>query len=421
MKDYSKEELMKMLDDNKQKYEEIKARGMKLDLSRGKPSPDVLDLSNGLLSALSTYKTENGTDVRNYGVLDGIPEAKKMFSDLLNIPEDKIIVGGNSSLNHMANAISFIYLFGTQGETPWGKLDKVKILCPCPGYDRHFALTADFGAEMIIVPMTENGPDMDMVEELVANDPAVKGIWCVPLYSNPEGVCYSDETVQRLASMNTAAPDFRIFWDNAYCIHHIFDEHHSADVIKLAEDAGNPNRPMCFFSTSKITFPGGGIAIIASSDDNIKEFISHMKLQTIGYNKINQLKHVEHFEGSAQKIKDHMKEVAKLIRPKFDVVLETLDREFSENGFVEWVKPLGGYFVSINVAEGCAKKVVAMAKEAGATLSTAGSTYPHGIDPKDSNIRIAPTYPDLEELKATMELLVVCVNIVTAEKLLQSM
>jgi aspartate/methionine/tyrosine aminotransferase len=417
-KDLTKPELELLLEDNLNEYEKLKALGLKLDLSRGKPSPDVLDLSNELLGALDTYKAEDGTDIRNYGVPTGLPEIKRLFSDLLNIPVERLVIGGNSSLNHMYNVFTILYLFGPIGFEPWTMADKVKILCPSPGYDRHFTLTDDFGAEMITVPMTEDGPDMDIVEKLVAEDAEIKGIWCVPLYSNPEGVVYSDETVKRLASMKTAAPDFRIFWDNAYGVHHIFKEHKIADIFKLAEAAGNPERAYYFFSTSKMSFPGGGIGMVAAGPESVKQLEAHIGKQTIGYDKIAQLKAVKFFK-NPENIRAHMAKIADLLRPKFELVLKSLEDEFAGTGLVRWVEPKGGYFVSINVPDGTAKAVVALAKEAGEVLTGAGATYPHKNDPADSNLRIAPTYPSIDELEKTMKLLAVSIKIVALKQLLK--
>ncbi|MDR1954083.1 MAG: aminotransferase class I/II-fold pyridoxal phosphate-dependent enzyme [Clostridiales Family XIII bacterium] len=416
-KGLSREQLSALLDENKKTYDEIKSKGLRLDLSRGKPSPDVLDLSNGLLGALDSYYAEDGTDVRNYGVPTGLPECKRLFSELLGISPDSMIVGGNSSLSHMYNVFSTLYLFGPPGHEPWGRREKVKILCPCPGYDRHFGVSGDFGAEMIAVPMTENGPDMDAVEALVASDESVKGIWCVPLYSNPEGVVYSDDTVKRLASMRTAAPDFRIFWDNAYGVHHVFDEHKIADIMKLSAAAGNAERVYYFFSTSKVTFPGGGIGLFASGPENIKQMTAHITTKTIGYDKIIQLRTVKFF-GDANGVRTHMRKIGDVLRPKFELTLSALERDFAGTGLVRCTPPKGGYFVSIDTLNGCAKRVVRLAEEAGTALTEAGATYPYKKDPNDSNIRIAPTYPSLEELRQTMELLSLCIKIASAEKLL---
>jgi DNA-binding transcriptional MocR family regulator len=397
-------------------FEEYKARGLKLDLSRGKPSGDVLDLSNGMLDGLDTYLSEDGTDIRNYGVLAGLPECKRMFSDLLGVPAEQMILGGNSSLSHMYTVFGLLWNFGIGGSTPWVREANVKILCPVPGYDRHFALTEDFGAEMIPVPMTADGPDMNVVEKLAAEDASVKGIWCVPLYSNPEGVVYSEETVRRLARMKTADPHFRIFEDNAYGVHHIFEEHRVTNILTCAREAGNPDRVFYYFSTSKITFPGGGISLVTSSPANVKEVLAHIGKQTIGYDKITQMRTVKLFGGSADAIRAHMKNIAALLRPRFELVLKYLDSEFAENGIVRYRAPMGGYFVSIDVPDGCASRVVALAKEAGVVLTGAGATWPYGKDPRDSNIRIAPTYPTLGELDTTMRILCLCIRIAAAEK-----
>ena len=418
-RDLTKEQLTLIREDAAKKYEEMKSKGLKLDLSRGKPGPDVLDLSNGLLGELDDYIAEGGTDVRNYGVVDGLPECKRLFSDLLGIPADRMIVGGNSSLTHMYNAFAFCYLFGAaELAQPWGKAEKVKIICPCPGYDRHFSLTEDFGAEMVTVPINENGLDMDAVEEIAASDASVKGVWVMPLYSNPVGCVISDENARRLASMKTAADDFRIFWDNAYGIHHLWEEHETPDILSLCEEAGDPDRAFYFFSTSKINFPGGGLSLIASGPENIIRMKSHLSLMTIGLDKITQLKTVKFFGGSAEKVREHMRKIATLLRPRFELVLNVLERDFTENGVLTWTPPKGGYFVSVDTMPGCAKAVVALAKEAGVTLTGAGATWPYKKDPKDSNIRIAPTYPSLQELEQLMEILSLCIKLVSIDKLL---
>ena len=416
--EYSAEELKSLLDKLMAEYEKCKALNLKLDMSRGKPSPIQLNINNDLLGEIDSYITENGADTRNYGLLDGIPEMKRLFSELLDIEQDKIIIGGNSSLNLMYDNFMRLYVFGTQGNTPWGRLDNYKFLCPCPGYDRHFAVSEEFGAEMINVPMTENGPDMDVVEKLVAEDPTIKGIWCVPLHSNPLGVCYSDETVERLASMKTAAPDFRIFWDNAYGVHHIYEDVELADIFKAAEKYGNEDRIYYFFSTSKITFPGAGVSMVASSKANIAEIKKHMTIQTIGHDKINQIRHVQYFK-TAENLKAHMKKHAASLRPKFDIVLNTLDRELKDTGLATWNPVKGGYFVAVDTYPGCAKATVAMAKEAGVVMTGAGATYPYKKDPEDKNIRIAPSYPSEEELQQAMNLFCLCVKITGIKKLLE--
>ena len=415
----SKEELCALRKELVSKYEEQVGKGLKLDLSRGKPGPDALDLSNDLLDKLDTYYSEDGTDVRNYGVPDGLSECKRLFSELLGIPADRMIVGGNSSLTHIYNTFAFLYLFGAgEGSSPWGKEDKVKIICPCPGYDRHFAVSGDFGAEMIPVPMLDDGPDMDAVCTLAASDPAVKGIWIVPVYSNPTGGVISADKAKRLAAMDTAASDFRIFWDNAYGVHHLWEEHISPDILSLCKQHGNPDRAFYYFSTSKINFPGGGVGLIASSENTIIRMKEHLTLQTIGLDKIIQLKTVKFFDGKAENIHAHMRKVAELLRPRFELVLDVLTREFSGTGILDWTPPKGGYFVLIDTLPGCAKSVIAMAKEAGVTLTGAGATWPYKKDPMDSNIRIAPTYPALSEVEQTMEVLSLCIKLVSIDRLL---
>lgn len=399
------------------KYADYVGQKLKLDMSRGKPASTQLDLNNDILSTLETYITEDGTDARNYGVLDGLSEAKKLFFELLNIAPANMIIGGNSSLNLMYDAMTRLFLFGTEGERPWCQLDQVKFLCPSPGYDRHFAICEDLGIEMITVPMHEDGPDMDYIESLVKEDASIKGIWCVPLYSNPQGICYSDEVVERLASMKTAAKDFRIFWDNAYGVHHIYDEVKLKDIFEAARAAGNENRVYYFFSTSKITFPGAGVALIASSLSNIAEIKKHMSIQTIGHDKLNQLRTVNYFK-NAEGIRTHMKKLGNELRPKFEIVLNTLEKELAGTGLLSWTKPQGGYFVAVDTLPGCAKETVRLAKEAGVVLTGAGATFPYQNDPQDRNIRIAPTYPTVEELQKAMELFCVCVKLAGVNRLL---
>jgi len=415
----SKQELEALKEEVDKEYQAWKDKNLSLDMSRGKPAPAQLDKTNGLLKEMTDYHTEAGLDVRNYGVLDGIPEMKKIFSDLLDIPAQNIIVGGNSSLNLMFDAMMRLFVFGTMGETPWGRLDKVKFLCPSPGYDRHFMVTQKLGVELISVDMTSEGPDMDQVEKLVAEDDAIKGIWCVPKYSNPQGICYSDETVDRLASMKTAAKDFKIFWDNAYGVHWVFEDVKVKNILDACKEAGNPERAYYFFSTSKISFPGAGVSIIAASDKNIAEIKNIMTAQTIGADKINQLRHVQFFK-DAQGLRDHMKVMAECLKPKFETVLNTLEKELKGSGLISWENPKGGYFISVDVLPGCAKEVVRLAKEAGVVLTGAGATYPYKKDPKDSNLRIAPTYPTVEELQQAIDLFCVCVKKAGIEKLLEA-
>ncbi|MBS6821769.1 MAG: aminotransferase class I/II-fold pyridoxal phosphate-dependent enzyme [Roseburia sp.] len=420
----SKEQLLALKSELEASYEEKKALNLQLDMSRGKPSPSQLDVSLGLMDALnsnSVLKSEDGTDCRNYGVLDGIPEAKKLMADMMGTTADHIIIFGNASLTIMYDSISRSYTHGVLGSTPWCKLDKVKFLCPVPGYDRHFAITERFGIEMINVPMTQNGPDMDMVEELVANDDSIKGIWCVPKYSNPQGYCYSDETVRRFANLKPAAKDFRIYWDNAYVIHHLYEDNQVEipDIISECEKAGNPNLVYEFASTSKVSFPGSGIAAMAASAENLADVKKQMTIQTIGYDKLNQLRHVAYFK-NIDGLKAHMKKHADAMRPKFEAVLKVLDEELTGAEIGSWVKPLGGYFISFDAMEGCAKKIVAKCKEAGVTLTNAGATFPYGKDPKDSNIRIAPSFPTPEEMAVATDLFVLCVKLVSVEKLLEN-
>ena len=414
----SKEELEQAKEAADRDYEELKARNLSLDMSRGKPAPSQIDHANGMLKEMTDYHTKAGMDVRNYGVLDGIPEMKELFSELLDIPAGQLIVGGNASLNLMFDAVMRLFVFGTMGEKPWGRLDKVKFLCPSPGYDRHFTICETLGIEMIPVPMTKEGPDMDMVEELVGSDTSIKGIWCVPKYSNPQGICYSDETVDRLASMKTAAKDFKIFWDNAYGVHPVFEDVKVKNIIDACEEAGTKNRPYYFFSTSKITFPGAGVSLIASSEENINEIKKIMGAQTIGYDKVNQLRHVQFFQ-NAEGLRAHMQVLAECMRPKFETVLKYLNKELAGTGLAVWEEPKGGYFVSVDVYPGCAEEVVRLAKEAGVVLTGAGATYPYRKDPKDSNLRIAPTYPTVEELEQAMELFCVCVKKAALHKLVR--
>lgn len=422
-KDLSKEELLTLQKQLNKEYEEAKAKGLKLDMSRGKPATSQLDMEMDFMNVLnadSILKTEAGVDCRNYGIMDGIPEARKLIGDVLGVSADNVIVFGNASLNIMYDTVARSEIFGVMGETPWCKLDKVKFLCPVPGYDRHFAITEQFGIEMINVPMTEDGPDMDMVEELVNTDPAVKGIWCVPKYSNPQGYTYSDETVKRFAALKPAAKDFRIYWDNAYAIHDLYEEKKDTllDIISECEKAGNPDMVYEFCSTSKVTFPGSGIAALAASKANLDFIKKFMTIQTIGYDKVNQLRHVRYFK-DAEGMKAHMMKHAAIMRPKFEAVFHVLESELNGLGIGSWTEPKGGYFISFDALEGCAKKIVEKCKEAGVVLTGAGATYPYKKDPKDSNIRLAPSFPTPEELAMATDLFVLCVKIVSVEKLLK--
>ena len=420
-REMSKEELQAQEVEVNKKYQEFKDLHLSLNMARGKPAPDQIDHANGMLETMTDYHAKDGLDVRNYGVLDGLPEMKEIFSDLLDIPAKNIIVGGNASLNLMFDQMMRLVVFGTAGEKPWGQLEKVKFLCPAPGYDRHFSVTETLGFELITVDMTSEGPDMDQVEKLVAEDESIKGIWCVPKYSNPQGICYSDETVDRLASMKTAAKDFRIFWDNAYGIHHLYEDKQDylIEILMECKKEGHPNMVYKFGSTSKISFPGSGIAAIAASDENLAEIRKMMSVQTIGHDKLNQLRHARFF-GDIHGMVQHMKKHADILRPKFDTVLSVLESELGGLEVGSWMAPRGGYFISFDALDGCAKAIVAKAKEAGLIMTGAGATFPYGKDPKDSNIRIAPSYPTVEELKVATKIFVLSVKLVSIDKLLQS-
>lgn len=420
-KDYSVEKLEELRKELTAEYEAYKAKGLHLDMSRGKPAPEQLDLTIDMLTHCldGDYKSENGIDCRNYGVLDGIPEAKELMMSMLGVSENEIIVGGNSSLQLMYDTIARAMLLGVLGgDKPWSKNEKVKFLCPAPGYDRHFAICESIGIEMITVPYKADGPDMDMVEKLVSEDEEIKGIWCVPMYSNPTGITYSDEVVKRFANLSPKAKDFRIFWDNAYCIHHLTDTPDKLlNVLEEAKKNGKEDMIFMFTSTSKISFPGGGIACIGASAANINFIKSQMTYQTIGYDKLNQLRHAKFFK-NADGLKAHMLKHRAIIGPKFDVVLNMLDKEIKPLGIADWHKPNGGYFVSFNGLEGTAKRIVSLCKEAGVVLTDAGATYPYKNDPKDNNIRIAPTFPTVSELTTAMEIFCVSVKLASVEKLL---
>lgn len=421
-KSLSKEELLTLQEELTKAYEDAKGKGLKLDMSRGKPSVSQLNTGMELLDIIqssSDMKTEEGLDCRNYGAMDGIPEAKRLMAEIMEVSPENVIVCGNSSLNLMYDTVSRSVTHGVCGSTPWCKLDKVKFLCPVPGYDRHFAVTEHFGIEMINIPMTPQGPDMDLVERYVNEDAAVKGIWCVPKYSNPQGISYSDETVKRFAALKPAAEDFRIYWDNAYAIHHLYEEEQDTilDILGECEKAGNPDMVYEFASTSKVSFAGSGIAAVASSQKNLEDIRKSMTIQTIGFDKVNQLRHARYYK-NMDGLKAQMKKHADIMRPKFEAVIEVLERELGGLEIGSWIKPKGGYFISFDAMEGCAKEIVAKCREAGVVLTGAGATYPYGRDPKDSNIRIAPSFPTPEDMAAAADLFVLCVKLVSVNKLL---
>lgn len=424
-KSLSREELESLQQELLKAYEDAKAKGLNLDMSRGKPSISQLDMVMDILDVLnsgSEVKSENGMDCRNYGLFDGIPEVKRLMAQSVGVKEEHVIVCGNSSLNLMYDAVSRSVTHGVCGGTPWCKLDKVKFLCPVPGYDRHFAVTEHFGIEMINIPMTIQGPDMDLVEKYVNEDASVKGIWCVPKYSNPQGISYSDETVRRFAGLKPAAEDFRIYWDNAYAIHHLYEDKQDEilDIISECEKAGNPDMVYEFFSTSKVSFAGGGIAGLASSPRNLDDIRKSMVIQTIGFDKVNQLRHVRYYK-DLDGLKAQMRKHADIVRPKFEAVLAVLERELGGLEIGSWIRPRGGYFISFDAMEGCAKEIVAKCKDAGVVMTGAGATFPYGKDPRDSNIRIAPSFPTPKEMEAATDLFVLCVKLVSVNKLLETM
>ncbi|MFW6023009.1 MAG: aminotransferase class I/II-fold pyridoxal phosphate-dependent enzyme [Halanaerobiaceae bacterium] len=415
---YNKNELMKLKRNIDEKLEEYKKQNLNLNMSRGKPCSEQLDLSKGLYENVKPLISESGIDCRNYGFLRGLPEALKLFADLLEVNTDEIFLGNNSSLNLMYDTIARIFNHGIVKNKPWNKLEKVKFLCPSPGYDRHFNICELFNIEMIRVPLDENGPDMDMVESLVCKDKSIKGIWCVPKYSNPTGIVYSDQVVDRLASMTTAASDFRIFWDNAYIVHHLTEKRPELkNILRTCEKYDNPDRVFIFSSTSKITYAGSGISLFASSVNNINYITNIISKQTIGSNKVNQLLHYRFFE-TIEGIMAHMEKHAAILKPKFDMVLNILNKELKGKGIASWSKPEGGYFISLNVMKNCAKKVVQLAKDVGVTLTDAGATYPYGNDPEDNNIRIAPSYPSLSDLEKAIRIVCNCIEKVSLEKIL---
>ncbi|MCL2055506.1 MAG: aminotransferase class I/II-fold pyridoxal phosphate-dependent enzyme [Oscillospiraceae bacterium] len=419
LKEMDRRELQIFKEECEKEYAAIKARGLKLDMSRGKPGADCLDVCAGILGELKEPAvSKDGTDCRNYGMLTGIAEAKELFAELLGVSFNEVIVGGNSSLCLMFDSVMRAYVRGVYGGgQPWSQCRKVKFLCPSPGYDRHFAICEYFGIEMLTIPLKSDGPDMELVERLVSEDEEIKGIWCVPLYSNPDGIVYSDDTVKRFANLSPKASDFRIFWDNAYFTHHIGEPHTILNLLDECKKSGKPDMPLMYVSTSKISLPGAGVSALGASENNIKQISSLLGVQTIGYDKINQLRHVRYFKNYAG-VKEHMEKLKAVLAPKFKLVLDMLEHELSEYGVLEWNKPDGGYFVSVNTLNGCAARVIQLCNEAGVVMTPAGATFPYGKDPCDRNIRIAPTLPPLEELKPAMELFCICVKLASAEKLI---
>lgn len=418
-----KEELLALKERLLLQYEEAKGKGLKLDMSRGKPAAEQLDMTMPMMDIFNRnfdMRDEQGVDVRNYGYLKGIIGARRLLGSMLGVDPEHVIVFGTASLSVMYDTVSRSVTHGVMGSMPWCRLEKVKFLCPAPGYDRHFAITEHFGIEMITIPMKEDGPDMDLVEEYV-KDPAVKGIWCVPMYTNPLGITYSEEVCRRMADLNPAAEDFRIYWDNAYCVHHLYEDKQDTlpEILSMCRANGKEDMVLIFASTSKISFAGAGISCIAASLGNLEWVKKSMTIQIISHDKINQLRHVLYFK-DLDGIKEHMKKHAAIMRPKFDLVLEMLEKELGGLGIGSWTKPLGGYFISFDSMNGCAKAIVEKCREAGVTMTGAGATYPYRKDPHDSNIRIAPSYPTLEELKITGELFVLCVKLVSVEKLLEN-
>ena len=424
-KDLTKNELLTVKAALEEEYKTMESKGLSLNMAGGKPGFSQLALSMPMLdvfNSTSDMRTMLGNDTRNYGDLDGIGECRRLMANMMSVQKDNVVVCGNSSLNIMYDTVARSVTHGVNGSTPWCKLDKVKFLCPVPGYDRHFKITEHFGIEMINVPLLSDGPDMDIVENYVNNDPAVKGIWCVPKYSNPTGISYSNEVVKRFANLKPAAEDFRIYWDNAYCIHHLYDDIQDEilNILEECEKAGNPDMVYIFASTSKITFPGSGVSAIASSLKNIDFIEAQMSIQTIGHDKINQLRHARFFK-DIDGLKAHMKLHGDILREKFEAVLNTLEKELTGLEIGSWVKPRGGYFISFDTLPGCAKAVVAKCKALGVILTGAGATFPYGKDPKDCNIRIAPSFPTPEEMELASKVFVLCVKLVSVEKLLAEM
>ncbi len=420
----TKEELLQEQEKLQKEYKGFEEAGLQLNMARGKPERAQLDLSMpmmDLLDSRSDCLAADGTDCRNYGELDGIPEAKKLMAEIMECRPEQVIVFGNASLNVMFDVVARYMLRGVCGGTPWSRQGKVKFLCPVPGYDRHFAVTECLGIEMINVPIGGDGPDMDLVEQLVGSDPLIKGIWCVPKYSNPTGISYSDEVVRRFATMKTAADDFRIFWDNAYCVHHLYEEADMQDqilnILDECEAAGNPDRVLEFASTSKITFAGAGISAMAASENNLKDAKAIMTIQTIGYDKLNQLRHVLFLKDRAG-VDAHMMKHAAIMRPKFEKVEQMLSEEITPLGVGSWVSPRGGYFISFNTLPGCAKRAVALSKQAGVVLTGAGAPFPYGKDPQDTVIRLAPSFPGMDELVEATKIFICSVKLASVERLL---
>lgn len=414
----TRDELLREYEAVKAGYDALKAKGISIDMSRGKPASDQLDISNGMLDVFSDgdFKCEAGVDVRNYGVLQGIPECQRLFGELLGVKPENVIVGGNASLSMMYDYVAQC-MYNGAGFEPWVKSGKVKFLCPCPGYDRHFAICEFFGIEMLNVPMKDDGPDMDLIEELV-KDPAVKGMFCVPKYSNPQGITFSDEVVRRIANLDTAAKDFRIIWDNAYCVHDLTDD--GDELLNIFDVLPEKNKNMVVevASTSKISYPGAGVACLVSSEDNIKAILKRLTVQSISYDKVNMLRHYKYFK-NADGIKAHMKRHAAILKPKFDAVTENLEKELGDLSIAKWLNPKGGYFISLDVTAGSASRVGVLCKEAGVTLTKVGATFPYGKDPTDSNIRIAPSFPTPEVLKEAVSVLTASVKLACLEELLK--
>ncbi|MEG0275708.1 MAG: aminotransferase class I/II-fold pyridoxal phosphate-dependent enzyme [Coprobacillus sp.] len=417
----NRDELILLKSRLEKEYEDIQKQGLVLNMARGKPDWNQVSLSMKMLDTLnSSQDYSDCKEYFNYGILDGIDEAKTLFSEILNVSTDNIIVYGNSSLNIMFDQISRAFTHGYMGNKPWGQLEKVKFLCPVPGYDRHFAITEYFHIEMIPIPFDNDGPNMDVVQQYVESDESVKGIWCVPQYSNPTGITYSDKTVERFANLNPAAKDFRIFWDNAYILHHLYNDKQDCvgDILSACEKAGHPDIVFEFCSTSKVSFPGAGVAAMATSINNKNDILKHMNIQGIGFDKLNQLRHVQYYK-DINGLKLHMQKHAELLRPKFELVLDILKKELGGLDIAKWTQPLGGYFIAFDGLDGCAKQIVKKCKEAGAILTAAGAPFPYGNDPRDSHIRIAPSYPEIEELRQAAYLFTLCVKLVSIDKYLE--